>query len=105
MKVTSYANDKTILKFVKDFEAKSVVIPTSLGVEQTDGTVLALAGTPYPSNDGDCEGYLLRDYDVTNGAIAGAVVYAGAVDLNKFNYTTDIEDTAKAATPRVTFFE
>lgn len=105
MKITSYANDKTILKFVKDFEAKSVVVPTSLGVEQTDGTILALAGTPFPSNDAECEGYLLRDYDVTNGAVAGAVVYAGAVDTTKFNYTTEIASAAKSATPRVTFFD
>ena len=36
---------------------------------------IAKAGTPYPSNDAECLGYLLEDVDVTQGDAPGTYVF------------------------------
>lgn len=73
---------------------------------EVGGRKILKAGTPYPSNDANCKGYLLHDYDVTDGEIAGTYIFEGSVD-NKILTANGIEVTteAKAATPRVTFFD
>lgn len=91
-----FTQGKTILKYFDYLGAACVV-------ESTGGVVKA--GTPYPSNDASCLGYLLHDVDTTNGDAPGTYVYSGS--LNESVITANgitIQSTAKAATPRVTFF-
>ena len=61
------------------------------------------AGTPYPSNDAECLGYLLEDVDVTQGDAPGTYVYQGTIDWEKVTGLS-IADAARKATPRVTFY-
>ena len=98
MKVTSYNPEKTILKFF-DYEGAACVVPATMG---TNGVVLA--GTPFPSNDEDCLGYLLHDVDVSGGDAPGTYIYSGVIDAAKIDASVDIDDAAKAATPKVTFY-
>lgn len=103
----SYAPDKdTCLKYF-DHKSFTVVIDESTaGVKEENGRKLLKAGTPFPSNDASCKGYLLHTYDVTQGSQSAAVIYEGSIDNNivKENGVT-IDDAAKSATPRVTFFD
>ncbi len=46
--------------------------------EVADGTKYVKMGTPYPSNDGEAEGLLYEDVDVTVGNMPGSVVTANA---------------------------
>jgi hypothetical protein len=43
------------------------------------------AGTPFPSNDAECKGYLLHDVDVTMGDAPGTYVYQGTIDWEKLS--------------------
>lgn len=61
------------------------------------------AGTPFPSNDAECKGYLLHDVDVTMGDAPGTYVYQGTIDWEKVK-SLSIADEARTATPRVTFY-
>ena len=61
------------------------------------------AGTPYPSNDNKCVGYLLEDVDVTMGDAPGTYVYQGTIDWEKVK-SLAIADAARKVTPRVTFY-
>lgn len=92
---------KTILKHAK-YSGQACVVPASLGTV-VDGRKIAKMGTPFPSDDASCKGYLLTDVDVTMGDAPGTYVYAGDVDLAKVE--VEISAEAKGATPRVTFFE
>ena len=93
----TYGQEKTILKFF-DYKGAACVVPKTGGVVK--------AGTPFPSNDNKCVGYLLHDVDTTQGDAAGTYVFAGSLDesvikANGINVTAE----AKSATPRVTFFK
>ena len=93
----TYGQEKTILKFF-DYKGAACVVPTT-------GAVVK-AGTPFPTNDNKCVGYLLHDVDTTQGDAPGTYVFAGSLDesvikANGINVSTE----AKAATPRVTFFK
>lgn len=98
----TFGQEKTILKYF-DYKGAACVVPQTMGVS-TNGIVKA--GTPFPSNDASCKGYLLHDVDVTQGDAPGTYVFAGSLDESviKENGIT-VQSTAKAATPRVTFFE
>lgn len=57
---------------------KTREIPQSLAVDENDGKVVK-SGTPYPSNDGNCIGFVYEDTDVTTGNMPGSVVLKGNV--------------------------
>lgn len=67
----------------------------------TNGMKIVPAGTPFPSNDAECKGYLLHDVDVTMGDAPGTYVYQGTIDWEKVK-SLSIADAARTATPRVT---
>lgn len=92
----TYSQEKTILKFF-DYKGAACVVPTTGGVVK--------AGTPFPSNDGDCKGYLLHDVDTTYGDAPATYVFEGSLDSAVIAANgVSIAPAAKAATPRVTFF-
>lgn len=111
---------KTILKFF-DYKGAACVVDektastttgsgdnetTTPGYVEENGRKILKAGTPYPSNDGECKGYLLHDVDVTDGKAPGTYIFEGSIDNTKIkNIGVTIATTAKAATPRVTFFD
>ena len=100
-----FTQGKTILKFF-DYKGAACVVSESGVVADANGNKIVKAGTPFPSNDGDCKGYLLHDVDVTHGDAAGTYIYEGSIDNKKLTATgVIVGELAKAATPRVTFFD
>lgn len=100
-----FAQGKTILKYF-DFKGAACVVP-SAGVEaDANGDKIVKAGTPFPSNDAKCKGYLLHDIDVTQGDAPGTYIFEGSIDNKKLKDAgVTVSAEAKAATPRVTFFD
>lgn len=97
--------EATVLKFFDYKAAACVVDSSSAGTQTIDGRTVLKAGTPYPSNDASCLGYLLHDYDVTDGAVEAAYVYDGIIDPAKLTANSvSVADAAKKATPNVTFY-
>lgn len=93
-----FTQEKTILKFF-DYKGAACVV-SKVG----EGTVVK-AGTPYPTNDASCLGYLLHDVDTTRGDAPGTYVYEGVLDKEVITGNgVSISAAAKAATPKVTFF-
>lgn len=96
---------KTILKFF-DYKGAACVVPQSMGKDDGNGNLIVKAGTPFPSDDGSCKGYLLHDVDVTQGDDAGTYIFEGSIDNKKLTEAgVTVSELAKAATPRVTFFD
>ena len=62
----------------EECERKTREIPQSLATT-VDGKKYVKAGTPFPSNDGNCVGFVYEDVDVTSGKMAGSVVLSGVV--------------------------
>ena len=62
----------------EECERKTREIPQSLATT-VDGKKYVKAGTPFPSNDGSCEGFVYEDVDVTIGNMPGSVVLSGTV--------------------------
>lgn len=58
---------------------KTREIPQSLATTEDNGTKVVKGGTPYPSNDGNCIGFVYEDTDVTTGNMPGSVVLKGNV--------------------------
>lgn len=103
--VNEYRQGKTILKYF-DFKGAACVVPASGVTADANGKKIVKAGTPYPANDATCKGYLLDDVDVTQGDAAGTYIFEGSIDNQKLTESgVTIDKTAKAATPRVTFFD
>lgn len=100
-----FTQGKTILKYF-DYKGAACVVPAS-GVEaDANGKKIVKAGTPFPSNDTNCKGYLLHDVDVTQGDAPGTYIYEGSIDSSKLTEAgVTVGEEAKAATPRVTFFD
>ena len=100
-----FAQGKTILKYF-DFKGAACVVP-SAGVEaDANRDKIVKAGTPFPSNDAKCKGYLLHDIDVTQGNAPGTYIFEGSIDNKKLTDAgVTVSAEAKAATPRVTFFD
>ena len=101
--VRDFTQSKGILKFFPYEGAACVVTQASVTVADENGMKIAKAGTPYPSNDAECLGYLLEDVDVTQGDAPGTYVYQGTIDWEKVTGLS-IADAARKATPRVTFY-
>lgn len=100
-----YGNTKTILKFFP-YEAATVLVEAAGVSADENGNKIVKAGTPFPKNDGTCIGYILEDVDVTQGDKPGACVYQGTIDNKKLAEAgITVSAEAKAATPRVTFFD
>ena len=100
-----FTQGKTILKYF-DYKGAACVVPAS-GVEaDANGKKIVKAGTPFPSNDAKCKGYLLDDVDVTQGDAPGTYIYEGSIDSSKLNEAgVAVGEEAKADTQRVTFFD
>ena len=95
--VRDFTQGKGILKFFP-YEGAACVVQQSMVSAK-----IVKAGTPYPSNDAECLGYLLEDVDVTQGDAPGTYVYQGTIDWEKVTGLS-IADAARKATPRVTFY-
>ena len=101
----TYGQPIGVLKFFP-YQAKKALIKEEGVTPDADGKKIVKAGTPFPSNDNKCEGYLLYDVEVTNGDNTGAVVFEGTIDNAKLTANgITVADAAKAATPRVTFMD
>ena len=71
-----------------------------------NGKKIVKAGTPWPANNGTCKGILLHDTDVTHGEAPGTYVFEGSIDNTKLAKNgIKVAAEAKAALPRVTFFD
>ncbi len=100
-----FGQEKTILKFF-DYKGAACVVPQSMATADANGKKIVKAGTPYPANDATCKGYLLHSVDVTQGDDAGTYIFEGSIDNTKLTELgVTVSDEAKAATPRVTFFD
>lgn len=104
--VRDFTQGKGILKFFPYEGAACLVPQTMKSTADENGNKIVPAGTPFPSNDGDCNGYLLHDVDVTHGDAPGTYIYEGSIDNKKLTKAgVIVSELAKAATPRVTFFD
>ena len=104
--VRDFSQEKGILKFFPYEGAACLVTQASVSSTDENGRKIAKAGTPFPSNDKNCVGYLLHDVDVTHGDAPGTYIYEGSIDNKKLTATgVIVGELAKAATPRVTFFD
>lgn len=100
-----FTQGKTILKFF-DYKGAACVVSESGVDTDENGNKIVKAGTPYPSDDASCKGYLLHDVDVTQGDAPGTYIFEGSIDNSKLTETgVTVSEEAKAATPRVTFFD
>ena len=100
-----FTQGKTILKFF-DYKGAACVIEKASVVADANGKKIVKAGTPYPSDDASCKGYLLHDVDVTQGDAPGTYIYEGSIDNAKLTENgVTVSAEAKGATPRVTFFD
>lgn len=103
--VHEFTQGKTILKFFPYQGAACIVKQSDVSVADANGYKIAKAGTPFPSNDNKCLGYLLEDVDVTQGDAPGTYVFEGTIDWEKVkDLSPAISDAARKATPRVTFY-
>lgn len=98
-----FTQSKGILKYFPYEGAACIVPQTMVTSADANGKKIAKAGTPFPSNDAKCLGYLLEDVDVTQGDAPGTYVYQGTIDWEKVTGLS-IADAARKATPRVTFY-
>lgn len=101
-----FTQSKGILKYFP-YEGAACIVPQSMAsAADENGQKIVKAGTPFPSNNESCKGYLLEDVNVTMGDAPGTYVYQGSIDNEKVKANgVTVEATAKAATPRVTFFD
>lgn len=100
-----FTQGKTILKYF-DYKGAACVVPAADVSENDNGKKIVKAGTPFPANDASCKGYLLHDVDVTQGDAPGTYIFEGSIDNKKLTEAgVTISAEAKAATPRVTFFD
>lgn len=100
-----YGQPVEILKF-NDFKGAACMVSDAGVAADGNGKKIVKAGTPFPANDATCKGILLHDTDVTYGEAPGTYVFEGSIDNKKL--TTNgitVSDEAKAALPRVTFFD
>lgn len=103
--VREFGQSKTILKFFPYQGAACLVEQSGVSADE-NGMKIVKGGTPYPSNDSSCLGYLLWDVDVTQGDAPGTYVFEGTIDNSKLEAASIVVSSeAKAATPRVTFMD
>lgn len=64
----------------------------------SNGTKAVEMGTVYPSNDGNAEGIIYEDVDVTTGAMPGSLVVSGKIYKNRLKKTGDSYSEASTIT-------
>lgn len=102
--VKEFGQEKTILKYF-DYKGAACVVKESGVSADENGNKIVKAGTPWPSNDANCKGFLLHDVDVTQGDAPGTYIYEGSIDDAKVTENgVEVAEAAKTAVPRVTFF-
>ena len=74
---------------------KTREIPQSLATTEANGTKYVKMGTPFPSNDGNCIGFVYEDVDVTSGNMPGSVVLKG--DVIEGRLPVELNGAAKSA--------
>ena len=100
-----FTQGKTILKFF-DYKGAACIVPESAVEADANEKKIVKAGTPFPANGSTCKGYLLDDVDVTYGDAPGTYIFEGSIDNKKLTAAgITVSAEAKAATPRVTFFD
>ena len=73
--IHEYGQEKGILKFFP-YQGAACVVPQSMqSSADANGYKIVPAGTPFPSNDANCLGYLLHSVDVTQGDAPGTYVF------------------------------
>ena len=77
-KGTTYAPGYIVAHDDENIVRETREIPVSLATVNADGTKYVKMGTAFPSNDGNCEGLLYEDVDVSVGNMAGSVITAKA---------------------------
>lgn len=103
--VNEYGQNKTILKFFP-YQGAACVVPQSMGVADSNGNLVVVAGTPFPANDATALGVILADVDVTQGDAAGTYVYEGVLDPAKLTANgVTIAKAALSAMPKVTIYD
>lgn len=71
----------------EECERKTREIPQSMATTAANGTKYVKMGTVYPSNDGNAEGIIYEDVDVTTGNMPGSVVLSGVVIKSRLAVT------------------
>ena len=75
---TTYGSGYFLAQGDEEVTRETREVPQSLGTNVGDGTKYVKMGTPFPSNDGNCEGLLYEDTDVTVGNMPASVVTKNA---------------------------
>lgn len=76
---------------------KTRTIPQSMAKTTETGAKYVPMGTVYPSNDGNAEGIVYEDVDVTTGDMPGSVVLRGEVYEDKLAVTDTSYDAVTPA--------
>lgn len=98
-----FGSEKQILMFPDHYVAFPQKFSKDSSLAKTVGSKKIIkAGTIYPSNDGNAQGVILSDLDVTDGDCNGAVVVHGFVSINKLPEAPT--PAAVAAMPLIAFF-
>lgn len=63
----------------EECERKTREMTTAMATTAANGAKYVPMGTPYPSNDKDCIGFVYEDVDVSTGNMPGSVVLSGVV--------------------------
>lgn len=84
----------------EECERKTREIPQSLATT-VNGKKYVKAGTPFPSNDANCIGFVYEDVDVTSGNMPGSVVLSGVVIEDRLPVT--LASAAKSALTKFRF--
>lgn len=78
----------------EECERKTREIPQSMATTESNGTKYVKMGTIFPSNDGNAEGIVYEDVDVTTGNMAGSVVLNGVVYEDRLAEAVDTYSSA-----------
>lgn len=103
--IHEYGQEKGILKFFP-YQGAACVVPQSMqSSADANGYKIVPAGTPFPSNDANCLGYLLESVDVTQGDAPGTYVFDATIDWEKVkDLNPAISYEARKATKKVIFY-
>lgn len=63
----------------EECERKTREMTQAMATTRADGAKYVPMGTPYPSNDNKCIGFVYEDVDVTSDNMPGSVVLSGVV--------------------------
>lgn len=100
MKVNEYGSSIDILFNLDPYTARPIMVSDE-NVKAENNKKIVKAGSLLDkdgkiANDNTVRYVLLKDIDVTNGAVSGAGVYRGTLDLKKIEKNTGVTVSAKA---------